>query len=167
MRGAVTMVLLEHALATTVFNILLENEPFVASSDVPFNGEITFEPHRFVHFRRTNITANSRSWLQLARRTAMSPVVGWSAYSLIIGIGTTLLTIALGVPAAYAFARFNFRGRHLLLLFTLLPRLVPSLGIMVPIYRLAVALGALDPNRVVVVTVHEGDAERGADGLDP
>lgn len=75
--------------------------------------------------------------------------------SLIVGVGTTLLTIAIGVPAAYAFARFNFRGRHLLLLFTLLPRLVPSLGIMVPIYRLAVAAGALD-SRMTLIVVYTG-----------
>jgi ABC-type glycerol-3-phosphate transport system permease component len=75
--------------------------------------------------------------------------------SLIVGIGTTLLTIAIGVPAAYAFARFDFRGRHLLLLFTLLPRLVPSLGLMVPIYRLAVAVGALD-KRLTLIVVYTG-----------
>jgi multiple sugar transport system permease protein len=75
--------------------------------------------------------------------------------SLIIGVGTTLLTIVIGVPAAYAFARFNFRGRHLLLLFTLLPRLVPSLGIMVPIYRLAVTLGVLD-SRLTLIVVYTG-----------
>jgi len=75
--------------------------------------------------------------------------------SLIVGIGTTVLTIVIGVPAAYAFARFNFRGRHLLLLFTLLPRLVPSLGLMVPIYRLAIALGALD-NRLTLIVVYTG-----------
>ncbi len=75
--------------------------------------------------------------------------------SLIVGIGTTLLTIAIGVPAAYAFARFNFRGRHLLLLLTLLPRLVPSIGIMVPIYRLAVTLGALD-SRLTLIVVYTG-----------
>lgn len=75
--------------------------------------------------------------------------------SLIVGVGTTLLTIVIGVPAAYAFARFNFRGRHLLLLFTLLPRLVPSLGIMVPIYRLAVILGVLD-SRLTLIVVYTG-----------
>lgn len=75
--------------------------------------------------------------------------------SVIVGVGTTLLTILLGVPAAYAFARFNFRGRHLLLLFTLLPRLVPSLGLMVPIYRLAVTLGVLD-NRLTLIVVYTG-----------
>lgn len=75
--------------------------------------------------------------------------------SVVVGVGTTLLTIAIGVPAAYAFARFDFRGRHLLLLFTLLPRLVPSLGLMVPLYRLAVALGALD-SRLTLIVVYTG-----------
>ncbi|MEX2623494.1 MAG: carbohydrate ABC transporter permease [Acidimicrobiia bacterium] len=75
--------------------------------------------------------------------------------SVIVGIGTTLLTLAIGVPAAYAFARWRFRGRHLLLLFTLLPRLVPSLGLMVPIYRLAVAAGLLD-RRLTIIVVYTG-----------
>jgi ABC-type glycerol-3-phosphate transport system permease component len=75
--------------------------------------------------------------------------------SVIVGVGTTLLTLVIGVPAAYAFARFNFRGRHLLLLFTLLPRLVPSLGLMVPIYRLAVAAGLLD-KRITLIIVYTG-----------
>jgi ABC-type glycerol-3-phosphate transport system permease component len=75
--------------------------------------------------------------------------------SVVVGIGTTVLTLLIGVPAAYAFARFRFRGRHLLLLFTLLPRLVPSLGIMVPIYRLAVAAGALD-KRTTLIIVYTG-----------
>jgi ABC-type glycerol-3-phosphate transport system permease component len=75
--------------------------------------------------------------------------------SVVVGVGTTALTIVIGVPAAYAFARFNFRGRHLLLLFTLLPRLVPSLGLMVPIYRLAVTLDALD-NRMTLIVVYTG-----------
>jgi len=75
--------------------------------------------------------------------------------SLIVGVGTTLLSILIGVPAAYAFARFRFRGRHLLLLFTLLPRLVPSLGLMVPIYRLAVATGMLD-KRITLIIVYTG-----------
>ena len=71
--------------------------------------------------------------------------------TVIVGLGTALLTLALAVPAAYAFARFRFRGRHLLLLFTLLPRLIPGLGLMVPLYRLAVALGAIDRLLTLIV----------------
>jgi len=75
--------------------------------------------------------------------------------SVIVGFGTAILTIIIGLPAAYAFARFRFRGRHLLLLFTLLPRLVPSIGIMVPIYRLAVATNMLD-RRLTLIIVYSG-----------
>ena len=71
--------------------------------------------------------------------------------SLTVGIGTTVLTILIAVPAAYAFARFNFRGRGFLLLFTLLPRLVPNLALMVPLYRLAVETGAIDKIFTLVV----------------
>lgn len=71
--------------------------------------------------------------------------------SLVVGFGTAVLTLVLALPAAYAFARFRFRGRHLLLLFTLLPRLIPSLGLMVPLYRLAVSLGVLDQRTTMIV----------------
>jgi multiple sugar transport system permease protein len=71
--------------------------------------------------------------------------------SVVVGLGTALLTLAVAVPAAYAFARFRFRGRHLLLLFTLIPRLIPGLGLMVPLYRLAVELGAIDRRTTLIV----------------
>jgi ABC-type glycerol-3-phosphate transport system permease component len=75
--------------------------------------------------------------------------------SLVVGLGTAIVSIILAVPAAYAFARFRFRGRHLLLLFLLLPRLVPSLGLMVPLYRLAAATGQLD-KRSTLIIVYSG-----------
>ena len=71
--------------------------------------------------------------------------------SVVVGLGTAILTLLIAVPAAYAGARFRFRGRHLLLLYTLLPRLVPGLGLMVPLYRLAVALGAIDKILTLIV----------------
>ena len=71
--------------------------------------------------------------------------------TVLVGLGTALLTLVLAVPAAYAFARFRFRGRHLLLLFTLIPRLIPGLGLMVPLYRLAVTLGAIDHLLTLIV----------------
>jgi ABC-type glycerol-3-phosphate transport system permease component len=75
--------------------------------------------------------------------------------SVVVGFGTAILSIIIAVPAAYAFARFRFRGRHLLLLFLLLPRLVPSLGLMVPLYRLAAATGMLD-KRLTLIIVYSG-----------
>lgn len=79
------------------------------------------------------------------------------ANSVVVGSGTALLTLVLAVPAGYAFARYVFRARFLLLLLVLLPALVPTLGLMTPLYRLAVAAGALD-SRLTLVTVYTGVA---------
>ena len=75
--------------------------------------------------------------------------------SVILGFGTGFLTLALAVPAAYAFARFRFRFRHVLLLFVILPRLVPGVALLIPLYRLAVALGALN-SRLTLIVVYTG-----------
>ena len=75
--------------------------------------------------------------------------------SVLVAVGTCALTATLAVPCAYAFARFRFRGRHLLLLFTLLPRLAPSLGLMLPLYLIAARLGALD-SRLTLIVVYSG-----------
>ena len=75
--------------------------------------------------------------------------------STILGFGTGLLTLILAVPAAYAFARFRFRLRHLLLLFVILPRLVPGVALLIPLYRLAVALGVLN-SRLTLIVVYSG-----------
>ncbi len=71
--------------------------------------------------------------------------------SIIVGAGTTVLTLLLSVPAAYAFVRFQFKGRHLLLLIALIPRLVPTTSLLVPLYRMAVDIHAYD--RLVTLIV--------------
>jgi ABC-type glycerol-3-phosphate transport system permease component len=75
--------------------------------------------------------------------------------SILVGGGTLALTLALTIPAAYVLARFRLKLRHLLLLFILLPRLVPTLGIMVPLYRLAANAGALN-SRLTLIIVFTG-----------
>lgn len=64
--------------------------------------------------------------------------------SIIVGLGTTALTLVLSVPAAYAFVRFQFKGRHLLLLFALIPRLVPTTSLLVPLYRMSIDFNMYD-----------------------
>lgn len=75
------------------------------------------------------------------------------ANSVIVGLGTLVLTLALTIPSAYVLARFQLRFRHLFLLFILLPRLVPTLGLMVPLYRLAVTFGVLDSRLTLIVVL--------------
>lgn len=75
--------------------------------------------------------------------------------SVIIAFGSLILTLIIGVPAAYAFARFRFRGRHLMLLFALLPMLVPKVGLMYPLFLVAVEMKAFD-SRIFLILVFAG-----------
>lgn len=75
--------------------------------------------------------------------------------SIVVGFGSLFLMLLLGVPAAYAFARLRFRGRHLLLLFSLLPMLAPKVGLMFPLFLLSVNLGVFD-TRLFLILVFTG-----------
>lgn len=51
-------------------------------------------------------------------------IVGFTAYQAVL---STLLSLALGLPAAYLLARFEFRGRRTLRSLTILPFVLPSI----------------------------------------
>lgn len=78
------------------------------------------------------------------------PLVWNSAF---IAIGTTILSLAIGVPAAYVFARSRFRGKEDLFFFFLTTRMAPAISVVVPMYLLFNKLGLLD-TRIVVVLAH-------------
>ncbi|HSB73610.1 MAG TPA: ABC transporter permease subunit [Candidatus Methylomirabilis sp.] len=61
-------------------------------------------------------------------------LVRWGLNSLVVSAGATILGLAVSVPAAYAFARMRFRGRHWLFLFILSTILVPAHITMVPLF---------------------------------
>lgn len=73
--------------------------------------------------------------------------------SLYVAVGTTLLSLAVGVPAAYVFARSQFRGKEDLFFFFLTTRMAPAISIVVPMYLLFNKLDLLD-TRIVVVLAH-------------
>jgi multiple sugar transport system permease protein len=64
--------------------------------------------------------------------------------SLIISLGAVLISLVVGVPAAYAFARWQFRGGESLL-FTLLSfRFAPELMVIIPLLVIYRRLGLFD-----------------------
>ncbi|HUX20297.1 MAG TPA: carbohydrate ABC transporter permease [Spirochaetia bacterium] len=56
--------------------------------------------------------------------------------SIILSVGATLVAVTLSSLAGYGFSRFRFPGRRFLLLFLLLMNLLPTLIMIVPLYRL-------------------------------
>jgi len=71
-------------------------------------------------------------------------IVGGLVNSLTIGLSTVALSLAIGLPAGYALARYAFRGRDPYQLALLLTRALPIVVLSVPLARLFLDTGLYD-----------------------
>ncbi len=82
--------------------------------------------------------------------TQMS-INSWIVNSLIISIGTMILSLIIGVPAGYAFSRINFRGKKLLLIMILLTRALPTIVLVMPFRLIMQNFGLLGTRTAVIL----------------
>jgi multiple sugar transport system permease protein len=73
--------------------------------------------------------------------------------SLTIASGAVLLSLCIGVPSAYAMARFPFRGRSFLFFTLLIMRMLPPIAVLIPMYVLFSRLG-LSTTRFSVILAY-------------
>ncbi len=73
--------------------------------------------------------------------------------SLIVSTSAVMLSLGIGAPAAYAFARFPFHGRSTLFFALLVMRMLPPIAVLVPMYLLFNKLG-LATTRLSVVLAY-------------
>jgi len=73
--------------------------------------------------------------------------------SLIVATATTALSIALGNPAAYALARFEFRGKADLWFWFISNRMISPIVLALPVYILSRQTGLLN-TRIVLVLIY-------------
>ena len=71
--------------------------------------------------------------------------------SLIIASATTLLTLALAVPAAYALSRFNFYWKSIFFLFLLVSQMLPSVLLVIPLFVVFKNLGLTNSYASVIL----------------
>lgn len=72
--------------------------------------------------------------------------------SAVVAVMTALLNLALGISAAYAFARMRFRGSQVLLMVYLATRMVPGVAIIIPFYLVMRSLNLLDTYGALVLS---------------
>ncbi|MGW5122192.1 carbohydrate ABC transporter permease [Streptomyces noursei] len=72
--------------------------------------------------------------------------------SVLIGVGTVLVSLLIGTLAAFALARFSFAGRKALVLVILGVQMVPLAGLIIPIYLLLSDAGLTDSLTGVILT---------------
>ncbi len=71
--------------------------------------------------------------------------------SILISTGAVLLSLCVGVPAAYAFARFRFFARTWLFFSLLIMRMLPPIAVLVPMYVLFNKAGLTETRLSVVL----------------
>ena len=72
--------------------------------------------------------------------------------SLFVSTTTTILAVAVAVPAAYAFSRFTFPGRTFLFFSVLLRNMFPAVIFLVPLFILMRFLGLVNTHGSLILT---------------
>jgi len=72
--------------------------------------------------------------------------------SILYAVGSVIVALMVGLPAGYAAARFNFRGKNILMLTILATAMVPGVALLVPTYYLLDRLGLLN-NQIVIIII--------------
>ncbi|MGC4024663.1 MAG: carbohydrate ABC transporter permease [Mesorhizobium sp.] len=80
-----------------------------------------------------------------------SKVIGAVGNSLIVATCTTALAVLLGAPAAYALARFEFRGKGDLWFWFISNRMISPIVLALPVYILAMQARLLDTHLVLIL----------------
>ena len=73
--------------------------------------------------------------------------------SIVTSVGGTALAMVIAVPAAYAMAFFPSRRTKDILLWMLSTKMLPAVGVLMPIYLISQKLGLLD-TRIVLVAIY-------------
>jgi multiple sugar transport system permease protein len=87
----------------------------------------------------------------LSRFLDSTGVIAGALNSLMVGVGTVVLALLIGVPAGYAIARYAFRGREPYQLFLLLTRALPIVVLSVPLARIFLSTGLYDTTYAVTM----------------
>jgi ABC-type glycerol-3-phosphate transport system permease component len=77
--------------------------------------------------------------------------VGAFVNSVVTSTGAVALSICVGVPAAYAFARFPFRGRNFLFFSLLVMRMLPPIAVLLPMFIIFNKLGLINTRFAVIL----------------
>lgn len=73
--------------------------------------------------------------------------------SLIVAFSSTTFSIVFGAPAAYAFSRYNFKGKQNLLFWILSTRMAMPIAAVIPFFMIVRTLGLYD-SRISLITLY-------------
>jgi multiple sugar transport system permease protein len=134
----------------------------ILTIDLPVVLILIFTLSPYLWMALTSVTEESKLFTQgpslvgatLQNYLRLFETVGFGANlldSFIIAGGTVVVGLALSVPAAYAFSRFRFKGRRLLMLQFLVINMFPLVLLILPLFILMKTLGLVDTYFALII----------------
>ncbi|HTX80023.1 MAG TPA: carbohydrate ABC transporter permease [Longilinea sp.] len=83
---------------------------------------------------------------------AAIPVMDYARNSIVIAIVSTLIALAFGTLAGYAFSRFRFKGKNGIYLGMMLARAIPGIALSLPLFIVFARVGLSDTITGMIIT---------------
>jgi multiple sugar transport system permease protein len=113
--------------------------------------KIALTPDQLVYSEGTSLWPSSVTLSNFSEVLFQTDFLSYFGNSLTVSLGTAALTTLIAAGAGYAFSRFQFAGKRLLIVVMLVTQMFPLLMIIAPIYKIISSLGMLNSLTSLIV----------------
>jgi multiple sugar transport system permease protein len=114
--------------------------------------KIALTPERLLYTEGVRMWPSQMTWANFDFVLLQSDFPAFFANSVVVSLGTALAVTIVASGAGYAFSRFAFPGKYLVVFLLLLTQMFPLVMLIAPIYRLMTPLGLTDNLLGLIVT---------------
>lgn len=115
--------------------------------------KISVTPDRLLFTEGVALWPSRMTWENFDFVLLQSDFPAFFANSVAVSLGTAAIVTVVAAAAGYAFSRFRFRGRYIVVFIMLLTQMFPLVMLIAPIYRLMTPIGLTD-NLVGLIIVY-------------
>lgn len=113
--------------------------------------KIAMTPDRLIFTEGTRMWPSQLTLENFRTVIFQTDFMSFFANSLYVSLGTAAATTILAAGAGYAFSRFNFAGKRIIIAVMLITQMFPLLMIIAPIYKIVASLGMLNSLTSLIV----------------
>lgn len=113
--------------------------------------KISITPDKLTFTEGTALWPSEATLSNFSTVIFQSDFLAYFGNSLIVSLGTAAATTLIAAGAGYAFSRFNFGGKRLIIALMLVTQMFPLLMIIAPIYKIVAAAGLLNSLTSLIV----------------
>ncbi|MEZ5888715.1 MAG: carbohydrate ABC transporter permease [Paracoccaceae bacterium] len=114
--------------------------------------KISVTPDRLIYAEGTALWPETATLDNFRRILFQSEFLSYFANSVTVSLGTAAATTLIAAGAGYAFSRFDFGGKKIVIALMLVTQMFPLLMIIAPIYKIVAAVGLLNSLTSLIIT---------------